>query len=58
MYLEKDENKNFHNNRVNDSEQKPVFCSNCLQNQKLIVQLLASYDPGNDVIYIYFNYYY
>ncbi|ORY57623.1 hypothetical protein LY90DRAFT_252913 [Neocallimastix californiae] len=51
MYLEKDENKNLHNNRVNDSEQKPVFCSNCLQNQKLIVQLLASYDPGNDELY-------
>ncbi|ORX44841.1 hypothetical protein BCR36DRAFT_121726 [Piromyces finnis] len=52
MYLDKFDNKkdNF-KRRTNTENENIVFCSNCLQNQKLIVQLLASYDPGDDELY-------
>jgi len=50
MYLDNsDIKKNNIKHRVNTEKENTVFCSNCLQNQKLIVQLLASYDPGDDV---------
>ncbi|OUM60018.1 hypothetical protein PIROE2DRAFT_14312 [Piromyces sp. E2] len=52
MYLDNSDTKKDNiKNRVNIGEENTVFCSNCLQNQKLIVQLLASYDPGDDELY-------
>jgi len=53
MYLDNENKKKKENNYINTEEENKVFCSNCLQNQKLIVQLLASYDPGDDVSFPY-----